>query len=136
MSNNMFTNPKFVKAASSFGIAFAIDNLYFQNKDLTQNAMFGAAASAGIVVGSMIGDKVPALLPDSQGLYSGKLISTRLIELTSGIASGYAINKFVLGNDYDSSMWMQKIATIAVVDFASEYMTDYITGSALGFLTV
>ena len=136
MSNNMFTNPKFVKAASSFGIAFAIDNLYFNNKDLQQNAMFAGAASAGIVVGSMIGDKVPALLPDSQELYSGKLISTRLVELTTGIASGYAINKFVLGNDYDSSMWMQKIATIAIVDFGSEYLTDYITGNALGYLTV
>jgi hypothetical protein len=136
MSNNMFTNPVAVKAGSAFAIAFAIDNLYFQNKDLQQNAMFAGAASAGIVVGSMIGDKVPAFLPDSAGLYQGKLVTQRILELSTGIASGYAINKFVLGNDYDSSMWMQKIATIGIVDFGAEYLTDYITGSALGYLTV
>ena len=135
-SNNFFTSHIGVKGASAFAISFAIDNLFFKNSDLKQNAMFASATTIGIIGGGLIGSKIPEFLPDSQGLYNGKLLSQRIIELTTGVTTSYCVNKFILNNDYDSTMWMEKLIAIGATDFAAEYAADYITGSALGYLTV
>lgn len=136
MSNNMFTNQAAVKGGTALILGGLADRYFYGNDNMQSNAMFGAATAAGITIGGLIGNQLQSnFIPDSPGLYSGKLLSTRLIEVTSGIASTYVLNKFVLKNTYDGNSFMGKIGAVAAIDFGSEYISDYIVGNALGFLT-
>ena len=103
---------------------------------MKQNAIFSAAVSGGVISGQLLGTTIitSGFIPDQQGLYNGKLLSQRIIELSVGATSGYLINAYVLNNEYDRSQWMKKVLAIAAVDIASEYTVDYIVGNNLGYL--
>ena len=135
-SSNPLTNPTLIKGASSFAFAVAMDKFVLGNTDLNQSLMFAGATTAGIVVGEMIAVKAitSGLLPDSAGLYQGKLVSQRLLELTVGIGSGYALNSFVLKNDYNRNDFLKRLGVIAAVDVLAEYAKDYILGNTIGYL--
>ena len=133
--SNPLNNPLVIKGISAFGYSFLIDKFVFQNEDMKQNLTFSAAVAAGVLVGQTLSKTIvtSGLLPDQEGLYNGKLLSQRIIELTSGVASGYLINSYVFNNEYDRSSWMKKVGAILLVDVASEYTTDYVLGNNLGY---
>jgi len=131
-NNSMFQNPKVVKGLSAFTISYAIDNLYFKNNNMNENLMYSSSVAAGILLGQMVGEQVPGFIPDQAGMYNGKTITSRIFELTSGVSSAYVLNKFVMKNDFSGNM-MEKIGMIALTDFLSEYLTDYINGNSLAY---
>ena len=134
MSNsNPLTNPLFLKGTSSFAYSFLIDKFVFKNDSLSQNAIFGAGVTSGLLIGQSLGAYIPEILPDQAGLYSGKLVSQRVVEISVGATTGYIINAYVFKNDYDRSSWMKKIGTILLVDVLSEYTVDYLVGNNLGY---
>ena len=135
-SNNALTNPVLIKGASAFALSLATDKFVFGNDNLSQSTMFAGAVTAGIVGGQLIAEKAitTGMLPDSAGLYEGKLVSQRLLELAVGVGAGYAVNAFVLKNDYNRNDWMKKVGAIIVIDVLSEYSKDYVLGSSLGYL--
>ena len=134
MSNsNPLNNPMFIKGVSSFGYSFLLDKFLFKNEDMKQNAIFSAATSTGLLVGQALGANIPAILPDQQGLYQGKLVSQRVVEVSVGATTGYLLNSYVFANDYDRSSWMKKVGAIILVDVLSEYTVDYVLGNNLGY---
>ena len=136
MSNSPLSNPLVLKGASSFAYSFLFDKFLFKNEDMKQNAIFSAATTGGLLLGQVLGNSLPpmGILPDQQGLYTGKLLSQRVIEVSVGVTSGYLINSYVFANDYDRSAWMKKVGTILLVDVLSEYTVDYVLGNNLGYL--
>ena len=51
MSNsNPLTNPLFLKGTSSFAYSFLIDKFVFKNESLSQNAIFGAGVTSGLII--------------------------------------------------------------------------------------
>ena len=135
-SSNPLNNPTMIKGASAFAFALAADKFVFGNENLYQSATFAGAVTVGIVGGEIIAQKAvtSGMLPDSAGLYEGKLLSQRLLELTIGVGAGYLVNTFVLKNDYNNNDWLKKIGTILVIDVLSEYSKDYVMGSTIGYL--
>ena len=138
MSNSPLTNPIFLKGAASFGLSIAVDRLYFLNSDLNSNLYFASAITGGIVLGQSLGKAIdfPSIVPNSEsGLYSGKLVSQRAIELSTTVASGYLANKYLLKNEYNQELWIKKLISIGVIDVASEYISDYFLASPLDYFT-
>lgn len=134
-SNNPLSNPLFVKGVSAFALSIAIDKYYFQNDDMKSNAMYAAATTAGILLGSKLGEQIPAIIGDSAGLYTGKLVSQRVVEIATGGIAAYAINSYAFKNEYNRDLYMQKLLAIVAIDVAAEYLTDYVLGTSLGYLT-
>ena len=136
MSSNPLNNPVLIKAGAAFTLSLATDKFVFGNDNLSQSAMFAGAVTAGIASGQLIAENAitTGMLPDSAGLYEGKLVSQRLLELAVGVGVGYAVNAFVLKNDYNTNDWMKKVGAIIVIDVLSEYSKDYVLGSAVGYL--
>ena len=135
-SSNPLNNPMLLKGGTAFALSLAVDKFVFGNENLQQSAMFAAAVTVGIVGGQIVAEKAitTGLIPDSAGLYEGKLLSQRLLELTISVGAGYAVNALVLKNDYNTNDWLKKIGAIIVVDVLSEYSKDYIMGSTIGYL--
>jgi len=136
MSNNPLSNPIFLKGASSFAFSVALDRLYFQNSDLNSNLYFATAITGGIVLGQAVGKALdlPSIVPNSEsGMYSGKLVSQRAVELSTTVASAYIANKYLLKNEYNQEIWIKKLIAIGLIDVASEYVADYFLASPLGY---
>ena len=133
MSNSPLSNPLFLKGTSSFAYSFLIDKFVFKNNSLSQNAIFGAGVTSGLLIGQSLGAYIPEIVPDQAGLYQGKLVSQRIVEISVGSTTGYIINAYVFKNDYERSSWMKKIGAILLVDVLSEYTVDYLVGNNLGY---
>ena len=125
--SNSYLKPLITGALASAG-----DKVVFQEPDLNKSLYFGAAVAAGTLVGTQIGTMLPNVLP-SMGLYDGKTLELRLAEVGAGAGSAYALNRFVLKNDFQYSQMYNKLALIAAADFIAEYATDYLDGKPLSF---
>jgi hypothetical protein len=135
-NGNPLNNPVMIKSLAAFGLALAGDKFVMGNDNLQSSAIFAASVTGGIIGGQLIAEKAitSGLLPDSAGLYEGKLISQRLLELTIGVAAGYFANSIILKNDYNRNDMLKKFALIASVDVLSEYATDYFLARNVGYL--
>ena len=78
------------------------------------------------------------MLPSNQGQISTmidvKTLETRMLEVSLGSASTYAINKFALKNDLKPNELIQKVGIIVAADLVGEYIDDYMNNRALSFL--
>ena len=134
MSNSFLQNPKLIKGASAFAISSVADRLILKNDNMMQNATFGAAVAGGIIGGQILGDQIPAMLPDSAGLYQGKLVVQRVVEIGTGSVAAYLLNSVVFKNDFNKGAYLYKFGVIIAADVVSEYITDYVLGTSLGYL--
>jgi len=106
-------------------VAYALDTMYFKTES-SRAIPFAAATAFGIYLGSISGMFIPDI---TMGFFpNGKSIEQRLVEIATGSASSYAINRFYLRNDFDSRQMMERVAAIAIADVAGEYAGDYIAG--------
>lgn len=122
----------YLKPLITGAVAVAGDKMLFNEPDLTKSLYFGAAVAGGTYIGSMVGDMLPVVVPTT-GYFDGKTLEVRLAEVGAGAASAYALNRFVLKNDFQYSQMYNKLALIAAADFIAEYATDYLDGKALSF---
>ena len=70
-------SPIYIKSASAIVIAGVLDRFICGEQDMMQNAYFGVSTGLGISLGSYISSMVPAILPDSAGLYTGSALPSR-----------------------------------------------------------
>ena len=129
MSENTLLKPLITGAT-----VVAIDKFVMKNDNMNESLYFGAAAAAGIYAGTMIAKAMPLPLP-SGDYFDGKTLELRVAEITAGAGIAYALNKYVLKNDYSQDQMLNKLAVIAVADFISEYATDYLQGNKLAYFT-
>ena len=122
----------YFKPLASAGVAILLDRLVLKETNMKKNLTFGLSVGAGIGIGAMVAKNLP--IPDSPSSFgNGKQIASRLLEITSGTATTYAVNRFIMKNDSGAGM-IRKVGVIFASDFLGEYITDYASGRPLGFL--
>jgi hypothetical protein len=114
------------------GTVVAIDKFVMNNPNMTESLYFGVAGAVGVYTGGMVAKALPLPLP-SGDYFSGKTLETRLAEISIGAGGAYALNRFVLKNDFNSRNMVNKIGILVASDFVSEYITDYLNGKPLSF---
>ena len=129
MSENTLLKPLVTGA-----VVIALDKFVMKNENMNESLYFGAAAVAGIYGGSMVAKAMPLDLP-SGDYFSGKTVELRVAEIGVGVGVAYALNKFVLKNDYSQDQMLNKLAVLAASDFIAEYAVDYLNGSKLAYFT-
>ncbi len=89
---------------------------------------FGGAVAAGIAVSGTIGAIVEPHLPTSTSIASalGKSLEARIIEITTGSAAAFVVNKFILNNEWrsDYNSLLMRVGIIAIADIAAETIVD------------
>ena len=63
-----------------------------------------------------------------------RTLEGRILEISLGTGSTYALNKYLFKNDLNPKDLLTKCAVIAGADFISEYVDDYLSGKPLSFL--
>ena len=125
-----------VKPLSTGATAILIDQFLFNESDLTKSITFGFSAGSGAYLGMMVGSSLPDLsstLPTFLG--NGKGLLQRVSEVGFGAGVGYGIHKFVLKNSSYKENMMNKVGALIVSDIAGEYVSDFIAGRPLSFLS-
>ena len=85
--------------------AAAADHYLMQNHTLKDNAMFGAAVGAGIFAVYWVEPLVSPLFPTHSPIGTvGKALEGRICEIALGSAAGYALNRFVLKNEFNPAI--------------------------------
>ena len=129
MSENTLLKPIIVGAT-----IVAIDKFVMQNENMNESLYFGLAGSIGVYTGTMVAKAMPLPLPSGE-YFDGKTLELRLAEIGVGAGVGYAMNMYVLKNDYNQSAMLNKLAILASADFIAEYAVDYLQGRKLAFFT-
>jgi hypothetical protein len=122
----------YLKPLITGALVGAGDKMLFNEPDLTKSIYFGVAVAGGTYIGTMVGDMLPAVVP-SVGFVDGKTLEVRLAEVGAGAGSAYALNRFVLKNDFEYSQMYNKLALITGSDFVAEYIVDYLENRPLSF---
>ena len=87
--------------------------------------MFGGAVAAGIVAVSPVEALVTAYSPTHTLIGKlGKGVEHRVMEITCGSAAAYALNRFVIKNEYTNRDLLYKLAIVAVADIVGETLCE------------
>ena len=123
-----------LKPIITAGIVVALDQYVMKTRNINESFYFGAAAAVGTYAGGMVAKAMPIDI-GSGSYFDSKTVEMRVAEVAIGAGSGYAINRFVLKNEYNKNDLIMKLGIIAGSDFVAEYLTDYLAGRKLSFLT-
>ena len=129
MSENTLLKPIVMGAT-----VVALDKFVMKNQNMNESLYFGVAGAAGAYFGAMTAKAMPLPLPSGE-YFDGKTLEMRIAEIGIGAGVGYALNKFVLKNDFNKQNMLNKLGILAGADFIAEYAVDYIQGRAPSFFT-
>lgn len=116
-----------VKPVVSGAVAAAADHFIMGDKDVKGNMYFGAAVAAGIASVSWVEPLVSNAFPTKTPIgMVGKVLESRIIEIACGSGAVYALNRFVLKNDYNPRDLFKKLGVIALADVAGETLSEII----------
>ena len=110
------------------GIAAGVaDRLIMKNENLESNLLFAGAVGGGIFGVSWVEPIVSKAMPTHSPIgHLAKSMEGRIIEIACGSASAYALNYFVLKNEYTTNDLMYKLAIIAGSDFVGESVCEFL----------
>ena len=127
-------NSIFIKPAVAGLIAAAGEKYVMKSNDMTA-LYFGGAVAAGVAVSGTVGAVIEPYMPTSTSIAStlGKTLEARIIEVTSGSAVAYAVNKFVLHNEWrtDTNSLLMRIGIITAADIIAETVVDAMSTAKL-----
>ena len=123
-----------MKPLITAAVVVAIDQYVMKTRSMNDSLYFGAAAAVGVYAGGMVSKAMPIDI-GSGAYFDSKTVEARAAEIAIGAGGGYAINRFVLKNDFNQNDLIMKLGVIVAADFIAEYASDYITGKKLSFLT-
>ena len=108
------------------GLTAAVaDHYVMKNANIKGCAMFGAAVGGGIFAVSWVEPIVSPLFPTKTPLGTvGKALEGRAIEIICGSAAAYALNRFVLKNEFNSSDMMKKVGIVIAADLVGETVCE------------
>ena len=129
MSENTLLKPIVMGAT-----VVALDKFVMKNENMNESLYFGLAGAVGVYGGTMVAKAMPLPLPSGE-YFDGKTLEMRIAEIGVGAGVGYALNKFVLKNDFNKQNMLNKLGILAGADFIAEYAVDYIQGRAPSFFT-
>jgi hypothetical protein len=117
--------------------AIAIDQLVLKETSVERSLYFGGAVAVGNYAAEFaypIIKHIPMPSLNNQ-LYEGKTLAERIAEI--GISSGmiFVLNKYIMRNDIYKDEKLMRLGVIAASDFVGTYITEYLNGEKLAFLT-
>lgn len=120
----------FVKPMVAAATILLIDKFYFKNNNMKSNIYFAGSVGVGIFASSSVGEMSRNLFPTSTAIGSlGKNLESRVVEIVCGSGSAYAVNRFLLKNEYKMSDMIPRIISIAVADMVAETVTEMVLRS-------
>ena len=90
---------------------------------LTTDLYFGAAVAAGTYAAPMINS--------SLGIDNQQFLISRGSEALIGAGSAYAVNRYLLNNEYLSDDIQRKVSICLISDFVADYLVDLMDGQDL-----
>ena len=119
-----------IKPAVAAITILMIDKFYFKINNITSNLYFAGSVGAGMFVSSSVGEMTRNLFPTSTVIGSlGKNLESRIVEIVCGSGSVYAVNRFILKNEFKVSDMIPRIISIGVADIVAESITEMILRS-------
>ena len=102
---SILQNENLVKAGICSASVLAIDKFYFKSTSMKNSLILAAAIGGSNYIANVI-KKKGNIIPDfsssigsgATGLYNTKTVETRVLEISLGVASAYAINTLLLKN--------------------------------------
>ena len=126
MSVKNYLSHAVAKPLSAGLAAGAMNVVILKETDMKTNAFFGAAVGAGIFSVSWVGPFASKLMPTSTAIGRiGKALEGRIFEIACGTGAAFALKKFVLHNDFNSSTFIYKVGIIAAADLVGEKFVNY-----------
>ena len=114
-----------LKPAVAGAICVVGNQFILGETNMMSNLYFGGAVAAGIGAVSTVEPLVQRAMPTSTPLgHVAKTLESRVIEIALGSASVFALNKWVLKNDYQPSQFLNKLFLIAASDVVSESVME------------
>ena len=102
-----------------------IDHFVMKNLNIRSCAMFGSAVGAGIFAVSWVEPIISPLFPTSTPMgHIGKALEGRIVEIACGSVSAYALNHFVLKNEYTTNDLLYKVAIVGCADIVGETVCE------------
>jgi hypothetical protein len=110
------------------GVAAGIaDHFFMKNTNMKSNAYFGAAVGAGIFSVSWIEPIVAPLFPTHTPIGAiGENLEGRVVEIALGSASAYAMNKYILKNEYTNQDMLYKLGIVVAADLIGETVCEFL----------
>ena len=125
MTMKSYLTHAIVKPVVAGVTAGALDHFVMGNSNIKSNAMFAGAVGGGIMAVSWVEPIISPLFPSKTSIgHIGKALEGRVVEIACGSASAYALNHFVLKNEYTSRDLMYKVGVIAVADIVGESICE------------
>jgi hypothetical protein len=131
MSNSK--NPDMIKPISGALAAVIADKFILNQNDMTRSLYWGAAVGVGLYGAQILTPMMPVLIPTAT-LSNGKTIEDRAVEIAAGSVGGYAINRYVLKNDFNTNDMYKRIGIVALADFVGTYTSEYMNNQPLSYL--
>lgn len=107
--------------------AAVLDRFVMKNENMNSNLYFAAAVGSGVFLAASAGAILDKQMPTSTPMGRlNKTLEGRVIEVTLGTAGVYALNRFVLNNEYNLNTWAWKIGIIVASDLIGETAAEMI----------
>ena len=115
-------------------ITVAVDKFYYNNDDLMQSLIFGAAVAASQVLAVFATPTVMAIVQiQNTSMFDGKTLEQRIIELGCGVGTSFVLNRYILKND-PYFYYQRKIGTILAADIGATYLSEFLSGEKLAYI--
>ena len=114
-----------LKPAVAGAICVAGNQFILGETNMISNLYFGGAVAAGIGAVSTVEPFIQRLSPSSTPIgHVAKTLESRVVEIALGSGAVFALNRFVLHNDYQPAQFMNKVFLIAASDVLSESLME------------
>ena len=116
------------------GLCVIADHYVMGVSDWQSNLKFGAAVAGGTAVIGTVSNQILDALPNMggmSGVYNGKTIVQRVLEIGGGSVGAYLVNRFVFNNDFQYSQAWKKVGIVAASQLVAEYYMDASTGAEI-----
>ena len=129
---DLLKNDQIVKALSATTIAFLLDKYYYEVKNTQGSLMYAGGVGLSMFIGNYLAQQTPEMYDLGQ-LTENKSVDFRIMEVAYASLSSYILNDKVIQNKFYSKPG-EAILQIAMYDFISEYISDYILGNNISYL--
>jgi len=133
---SLLSDPITLKPIIAFALSISIDRYYYGVNNIKSSMLFAGAVSGSFLISSLITPGLPNLFPNLGSFADGSDVQERILDVSISEIACYIINDKILRNNfYQTDDTYMRIANIILIDVASEYITDYLSGQRLSYLT-
>lgn len=111
-----------VFAGATAGI---LDRFLLKNTDTKSNLMFAGAVAGGLLAVSWVEPVISKISPSKTPVgIMKKALEGRVVEIACGSGAAYALNHFVLKNQYSHRDMLYKLGVVVAADLVGEGVSE------------